>query len=145
MSHHIAYQDDEHVFLGERQGVFSSPEESQYRIQERKDCCREQHADDDVQHHEVRKHLVGRLIILLAEKHGQNSGTSDTHKCADRSGKIHQGECDGKSGNGVGSDIRDMADEDAVDHIVQRRCSHGYYGRDCILHQQRTYILFSKF
>lgn len=38
-----------------------------------------------------------------------------------------------------------MADIDAVDHIIKRRCSHGYDSRDCILHEKVSYSFVSKF
>ena len=59
-----------------------------------------------------------------------------THEGAEGYADVHQRECDGQAGDGIGTDIGNMPDVDAVDHVVQRSRRLGDDTRDGELPQQ---------
>ena len=129
---HVSEQYDAHVLPGIEDGVVAGAEEIEYRIQERQGDHREHYSYDQVQRKHVREHLLGRIIVLLAEKHGYQGHAAHAHERAHRGRQVHQREGHGKSAYCVRAHPGNMADIDAVDHIIQRSSGLGYDARDRI-------------
>ena len=144
MGNDIAYEDDCHILPCKGERVVAGSEETQYRIQESQHKRGENQADGNVQGKDVAQNLAGVVIVLLAQQDGHQGHSAHSHQGAQRGGKVHKGECDGKSGNGVGTHILYVSDVDAVHHIVQRSRGLGNYSRDRVHSQKRTNILGSK-
>ena len=139
----VADQDDLHVFLCVWEGVLAGTEEVQNRVYESQCDNHEYQSDDYVQTDYVSENLVGSLVVLLSQEDGQHGRRSRSYQCAEGGGKVHQRECDRKTGNGQRAYA--LADEDAVHHIVQRcRCLR-YDGRQGILLEQSAYLFCSEF
>ena len=145
MRKYIAQQDDEHVAVRIRQGVVAGSEEAQDRVQETERHRREQDADDDVERQHIGEHLLCSAVVLLAQQHGDERHGAHADQRAHGRGQVHQGEGDGQAADGGRADARDMADVDAVDHVVQRSRRLGDDARDGVLAQEGTDLLGPEF
>ena len=91
-------------------------------------------ADDEVQHHDVAQDVLRRLVVSLPEAHGHQRRSTHTHQRTESRGEVHQREGQRKARNGQRP--YPVADEDTVDHVVERRSRHGDDRRHGILHEQ---------
>ena len=141
----IAQDDDGHIVPRERQGVFTGPEEIQYRIQESQGHHGEKNADYGIEREGIGQHLPGRLVVLLPQQYGNQRHCAHAHECAEGDADVHQGEGHGKAGDCVGAHIGDVPDVDAVHHVIQRSSRLGYDARDGVPAQKSAYFFGSEF
>jgi hypothetical protein len=66
VGHHIAQQDDGHVFVGVAYRRFAAAEEVENRVEECQHHGGERHTDDGVEHHHVAQHTPGRVVVALS-------------------------------------------------------------------------------
>ena len=119
-----------------------TPEEAAAKIEEQKRHEAERYADDQIEHQYVAQHPLGRFVVALAQAHRNQRRGAHAHQRTERRGEVHQREGQRKARDGQRPDP--VADEDAVDHVVQRRGRHGDNGRYGILCQQLADALGSK-
>ena len=141
----VAQQDDDHVVPREGDGVVAGSEEVEYGIQEAEGEGSEDDAYDEIERQDGGKDLLRLFIVLLPEEHGDEGHRSHAHEGAEGGGQVHQREGDRKAGDRVRAHVPDVADVDAVHHIVQRRRSHGDDARDCVHLQKFSYAQRAEF
>ena len=124
--------DDAHVFPGVEYRPVAGSEEIQNRIQEGQSDNREQYSDYQVQREHIGQDLLGRVVVLLPEQHRYQGHSSHADQGSHGRGEVHQREGHRKSADRVRADPGNMADIDAVDHIIQRSSGLGYDTRDRI-------------
>ena len=139
----VAIENPLHVLTSIRQRLVGSSEEAQDGVESSQNNAHEEHAHDDVQRQRVAEELLGLLAVLLAKTHADHRGGAYAYHGTEGCRKVHQREGDGEAGYGHCADA--LTDEDAVDHIVERRGRHGYDGRHGILHEQSANGLCPKF
>lgn len=76
----------------------------------------------------------GRFVVALAQAHRNQRRGAHAHQRTERRGEVHQREGQRKARDGQRPDP--VADEDAVDHVVERRGRHGDDRRHGILHER---------
>ena len=130
----VAHQDDRHVVAGVADRRLACPEEVEDRVEEEQGDQSEAESDDEVEHHDVAQYVLCRGVVLLSEPHRDERGGADADERSERRGEVHQREGERQSRNGHRSDAQ--PDEDAVDHVVQRRGRHGDNGRYGVLDEQ---------
>jgi len=139
---HVAQQNDGHVFAGIADRGLAGPEEIEDRIEEQKRHEAERYADDQIEHQHIAQHPLGRFVVALAQAHRNQRRGAHAHQRTERRGEVHQREGQRKARDGQRPDP--VADEDAVDHVVERRGRHGDDRRHGILHEQLPDSLGSK-
>ena len=142
---YVAQEDYEHVVPGETYRIVAGSEEVEDPVQERKAQEDEEQAGYAVEGDYVGQHLVGTLVVLLAKEYGDQRGTSYPDQGAEGGSQVHQREAYREAGQCKRTDSRNVPDEHAVHHIIQRRRSHGYDARDCVLLKQLAYSFAAKF
>ena len=138
----VAQQNDGHVFAGIADRGLAGPEEIEDRIEEQKRREAECYADDQIEHQHIAQHPLGRFVVALAQAHRNQRRGAHAHQRTERRGEVHQREGQRKARDGQRPDP--VADEDAVDHVVERRGRHGDDRRHGILHEQLPDSLGSK-
>ena len=133
MGDDVAQQDDDHVIPGKGKGILTGTEKGQDGVQEGQANDGKDHAQDGIQGHFIGQHLVGDGVVFLAQQDGNHGGGAHAHKGAHGRGQVHQREGDGQAGNGQRTYFGDMADVDAVHHVVQGGCRHRNDGGNGIL------------
>ena len=141
----VAAGDEDHVVPGVGEGAVAGTEETQDRVHPDQSDESEDDARDDVQGDLVGEDLVRHGIVLLAQEDGYHRRGAHTNQGAERRGDVHQREGDGQAGDGQRADIGDMADEDAVHHVVQRRRRHRYDAGNGVLADQLVNGLDAQF
>ena len=134
VGNHVTGQDYLHVLAGIRYSVLARPEEVEYRVEEGQGHYRKEQTDKEIKHHHVAQHLLRDIVVLLAEEHRGHGRGSDSDEGAESRRKVHEGEGKSQSGDGVWPYA--VADEDSVDHIVERGGGHGDDRRDSVLFQK---------
>ena len=90
--------------------------------------------EDKCQNESVAQNVTGPFDIFHPQYDRQPGGCSYADERADRGDQRHQREGQRKARDGQRPDP--VADEDAVDHVVERRGRHGDDRRHGILHEQ---------
>ena len=145
MGDDIAQGDDGHIAPGEGEGGVAGSEEAHDGVhpQQRHQC--EDYARKNIEGNLVGEDLGCDGIVFLAQQDGNHRCRAHAHQRSQRRGDVHQREGDGQAGDGQGAGFRDMADEDAVDHIVQRRRRHRDDAGNGVLPQECAYGLCAQF
>ena len=130
----VPHEDDRHVVAGITDRRLARPEKVEDRIEQQQRYETECQADDEVQHHDVAQDVLRRLVVSLPEAHGHQRRSTHTHQRTESRGEVHQREGQRKARNGQRP--YPVADEDTVDHVVERRSRHGDDRRHGILHEQ---------
>ena len=130
----VAQQDDGHVFAGIADRGLASPEEIEDRVEEQKRHETERYADYQIEHQHIAQHPLGRFVVALPQTHRDQRRGAHAHQRTERRGEVHQREGQRQARNGQRPDP--VADEDAVDHVVERRGRHGDDRRHGILYEQ---------
>ena len=129
-----AQQNDLHEVAGIGQGIGAGSEEAQ-NVVEKNECQSTKHDSvDETEHQGIAQHLVHSLHVLLPQTDGRDGGAAGRYQIAEGCRQVHQREGDGQTCNGHGTHA--VADEDAVDDVVQRHDGHADDGGDGILQQQ---------
>ena len=87
------------------------------RVNEDQGGSHEEYTDDCIESQYIAENLVSRFIVVLAQKDAHDRCSSEPYQCSEGGGKVHQGE--GHCQSGDGKRPHAMADEDAVDHVVE--------------------------
>lgn len=127
-------QDDLHEIAGVGQCFAAGTKEAQDGVEEDECQSAEHHGIDQAEHQRVAQHLVHALHVLLSQADGGNGGTACRNQVAEGGRQIHQREGDGQARNSHGAYA--VADEDAVDDVVERHDGHADDGGDGILYEQ---------
>ena len=130
----VPHEDDRHVVAGITDRRLARPEKVEDRIEQQQRYETECQANDEVQHHDVAQDVLRRLVVSLPEAHGHQRRSTHTHQRTESRGEVHQREGQRKARNGQRP--YPVADEDTVDHVVERRSRHGDDRRHGILHEQ---------
>ena len=138
----VAQEDNRHVVARIAYRRVAGSEEIEDRVEKQQRHQSERKTDYQIQHHHVAQNVLGRFIVALAQTHRHQRRGAHAHQRTERRGEVHQREGERQSRNGHRSDAQ--PDEDAVDHVVQRRGRHGDNGRYGILCQQLADALGSK-
>ena len=88
--------------------------------------------------------MLCRVVVSLSQTYRQLCGTSHSYHSTERCRQVHEGEGGGKARDGLGAYIGYVANEDAVNHIVERCCCLCNDGGNRILHQQLANFLCSQ-
>ena len=139
----IPHENDRHVVAGIADRRLARPEEVEDRVKQQQRCDTERQADDEVQHHDVPQDVLRRPVIALPEAHGHQRRSTHTHQRTESRGEVHQREGQRQPRNGQRPHA--VADEDAVDHVVERSGRHGDDRRHGILYEQFADTLRSEF
>ena len=130
-------QGDEHEVVRVGEGLPAGAEGGQDFRQEEQ-CGNHQHHGGDQAHDEdVPQRALRPLLVLLAQTDGADGRPADAHQRAQRKGQVHDGEGDGQAGQGQGAHA--VADEDAVNDVVQGVHHHAGDGGQGVLDQQTPY------
>ena len=118
--------------IGQR--VRAGTEEAQYVVQKHEGQSAEDDGVDEAEHERVAQHFGGAFQVFLPEADGRYSGAARRHQRAEGNDEVHQRKRDGKSGNAQSTHA--VADEDAVDDVVERGDCHPDDGGDGVLQEQ---------
>ena len=129
-----AQQDDLHEVACIGQRLAAGAEEAQDVVEEDERQSAEHHGVDEAEHQRVAQHLVHALHVLLPQADGRDGGAARRNEVAESRRQVHQREGDGQARDGHGAHT--VADEDAVDDVVERHDGHADDGGDGILHEQ---------
>lgn len=136
--HHVgegrARQNDLHEVAGIGQRLAAGAEEAQDGVEEEERQPTEHYGIDEAEHQRVSQHLVHALHVLLPQADGRDGRAACRHEVAEGRRQVHQREGDGQARDGHGAHA--VADEDAVDDVVERHDGHADDGGDGILHEQ---------
>ena len=142
---HVAQGDDGHVASGEGERGVRCAEEAEDGVHPQQGHEGEDETREDIQRNLVGEDLARHLVVLLAQEHGDHGGCAHAHQRTERGGDVHEREGDGQAGDGQGAHFRNMADIDAVHHVVQRRGCHGDDAGNSILLDQLSDGLRAQF
>ena len=137
-NHHVgkgrACQDDLHEIPRVGQRLVACAEEAQDVVQENQGQSPEDDGVDDAEHQRVAQHLVDAFRVFLPQPDGGDGGAARRNQVAEGGRQVHHREGDGQARDGHGAYA--VADEDAVDDVVERHDGHADDGRDGVLQQQ---------
>ena len=142
MGNDVAQQDDRHILAGIADRGLAGPEEIEDRIEEKQRHESERNADYEIEHQHIAQHPLSRFIVPLAQAHRDQRRSAHAHQRTERRGEVHQREGQREARNGQRP--HSVADEDAIDHVVERRGRHGDDRRHGILHEQLADTLGSE-
>ena len=132
--HDITGEDDRHVLARIADRRLAGAEEVEDWIEEELGHETEADTEDQVQHHDIAQHILGRGIVTLAEAHRHERRGAHADQRTERRGEVHQREGERKARDGQRA--HPVPDEDAVHHVVERRSRHGHDSWYGILHEQ---------
>ena len=145
MRYGIAQGDNGHVVPCKGQRCVRRSEEPQDRIHPDQGDQRKYQAGYDIERNVVTKDLACYPIVFLPQKDGNHGCSANSHQRAKSGGNVHQGEGYRKAGDGKRTNIGNMADIDAVHHIIKRRRCHGNDAGDSVFLQELADRLCAQF
>ena len=134
VAHHVAQQDNHHVFMSVGEGGFAGSEETKDRVEQQQADDAEADTDDKIQCECVTQNVLCGLVVLLSQLHADGSGSAHAHTGTEGSGEVHEGEGDGETRDSQGTHA--LTDEHTIHDVVERGCGHRYHGRQGILYEQ---------
>ena len=139
----VAQEDNRHVVARIAYRRVAGSEEIEDRVEKQQRHQSERKTDNQVQHHHVAQNVLGRFIVALAQTHRHQRRGAHAHQRTERRGEVHQRKGQRQPRNGQRPHA--VADEDAVDHVVERSGRHGDDRRHGILYEQFADTLRSEF
>lgn len=132
-----AQQGNEHEVVRIGEGLPAGSEGCQNFRKEKKRGNHQHHSGNQTHDEDVAKRTLSSFLVFSSQPDGADGRPADAYQRAQRESQVHDGEGDGQAGQGQRPHA--VADEYAVNDVVQRVYHHAGDGGQGVLDQQTPY------